>query len=459
MRHPTEHSFTHSEGIPLRSVIELCAENPYFAVFVTDARHYRCAVGASRSIVLHETADAFAKLEAFHRHATSTIAGYLGYDLKNDLHGLASANADALDMPVAAFFEPELWLEVDENQAKITGADEAAADAFAEKLGARLDALHNRPELFDVENGRTAAAPVTLEPRTQRRAYLEAARQLQAHIQRGDIYEVNYCIHFAGDTDDRMGKAPAFDPVSAFIDLQKRTEAPMSVFARMGPYHVLCASPERFLKSDGGTLLSQPIKGTARRSDDPVTDTILRENLRLDLKERSENVMIVDLVRNDLSRVAQRGSVQVDELFGVYSFKTVHHMISSITARLTDELSPWDAVKACFPPGSMTGAPKISAMKLIEDHENFRRGPYAGGFGWMDAPGSGLTNETSFDFNVMIRTLLFNSDKQLTSLSVGSALTAAADPEKEYEECLLKARALMEVLNPSLSDHGVESTL
>lgn len=445
MSSSTEQSIHRDAGFPLKRLAALCAKEQHFAMFVSSSGRYSCAIGARRHIALHDAAGAFAKLEAFQREASMRIAGYLGYDLKNDLEQLASANDDALDMPVAAFFEPQIWLEVDGDKARIRGMDARTVAHFAERLNTCLD----QPAAYDL---RPTAAPVHLHPRTDREAYLDAAQRLKAHIQRGDIYEVNYCIQFAG-------KAPQLDTVDAFMALQARTEAPMSVFARMGAYHVLCASPERFLKHQDGALLSQPIKGTARRSSDPVTDLALKEALRHDPKERSENVMIVDLVRNDLSRVAARNSVQVDELFGIESFKTVHHMVSSISARLDVQYSHWDAIKACFPMGSMTGAPKIRAMQLIESHENFRRGAYSGAFGWMDAPQSEGDNKSNFDFNVMIRTLLYNSDSGRATLSVGSALTSAADPEKEYEECLLKARVLMEVLNPSLADHGVEATL
>lgn len=434
-------------GFPLRAVCALCAEEDFFAVFVTDAGRYSCAIGSERHVLIPEAKGAFVKIEAFHAEADADISGYLGYDLKNDLEDLVSANEDPLEMPTAAFFEPKFWLEAEGNQAVISGKSDEATTAFAERLKA----------LPEERNGRSPVQTepdITLSPRTDRSAYLAGARNLMSHIQRGDIYEVNYCIQFTG-------AAPSFDPLSAFIALQERTEAPMSVFSRMGPYHILSASPERFLKKSGDTLCSQPIKGTARRSPDAAEDTALAEALRNDPKERSENVMITDLVRNDLSRVAERDSVKVKELFGIRSFKTVHHMVTTVTADLSPRCGPWDAVKACFPMGSMTGAPKISATELIDRSENFRRGAYSGAFGRIsprrDSPDRPA--DFDFDFNVMIRTLLYNSDKQLTALSVGSALTAAADPEKEYEECLLKARAIMEVLNPKLADRGVETPI
>lgn len=442
-----EKSIERPGGFPLRAVCALCAEEDFFAVFVTDRDRYSCAIGAERHILIPEAKGAFAKIEDFHAEADADMAGYLGYDLKNDLEDLTSANADALEMPAAAFFEPKFWLEVDGSQAVLSGKTDEATAAFAERLHALL-AVGRAESLMQAD------PEITLSPRTDRAGYLAGARNLMAHIQRGDIYEVNYCIRFAG-------AAPRFDPLSAFIDLQERTEAPMSVFSRMGPYHILSASPERFLKKSGNALCSQPIKGTARRSPDAAEDTALAEALQIDPKERSENVMITDLVRNDLSRVAERDSVKVKELFGIRSFKTVHHMVSTVTAGLDPARAPWDAVRACFPMGSMTGAPKISAMQLIDRSENFRRGAYSGAFGRVtplrDSPER--QGDFDFDFNVMIRTLLYNSEKELLSLSVGSALTAAADPEKEYEECLLKARAIMEVLNPKLADHGVEAPL
>jgi para-aminobenzoate synthetase component 1 len=193
------------------------------------------------------------------------------------------------------------------------------------------------------------------------------------------------------------------------------------------------------LKREGRRLISQPIKGTAKRYADLFLDEKSKAELKSDPKERSENVMIVDLVRNDLSRVAERGTVHVSELFGVHTFKTVHHLISTVEARLKKDLDSWDAIEASFPMGSMTGAPKISAMELIERYENFKRGAYSGAFGIMKPNGD-------FDFNVLIRTLLYNTKNKMLGFGVGSAITIKADPEKEYDECLLKAEALMRSL-------------
>jgi len=193
------------------------------------------------------------------------------------------------------------------------------------------------------------------------------------------------------------------------------------------------------LKKKGGNLLTQPIKGTARRSQDAEEDKNIAKDLATDPKEKSENVMIVDLVRNDLSRIAKKGSVNVEELCKVYTFKQVHQLVSSVTAEIADDIPPVEALRTSFPMGSMTGAPKISAMKIIEQLEESKRGLYSGAVGYFTPKGD-------FDFNVVIRSILYNSGNKYLSFSVGGAITAKSDPEKEYEECLLKAKAMREVL-------------
>jgi para-aminobenzoate synthetase component 1 len=186
-------------------------------------------------------------------------------------------------------------------------------------------------------------------------------------------------------------------------------------------------------------VVSQPIKGTAKRLIDPVADSAMVAQLRSDPKERSENIMITDLVRNDLSRIAEKGSVTVDELCKVYSFKQVHHMISTIRCKVAGDVSPVTILKNTFPMGSMTGAPKVAAMKIIEELEDAKRGLYSGAVGYF-------TPDSDFDFNVIIRSILYNADEEYVSFSVGGAITANSIIENEYEECLLKAKAMREVL-------------
>jgi para-aminobenzoate synthetase component 1 len=218
------------------------------------------------------------------------------------------------------------------------------------------------------------------------------------------------------------------------------TRAPFSSYLHFGHHAVLCGSPERFLKKSGELLLTQPIKDTAPRGKDPEEDERLKEALRIDPKERSENIMIVDLVRNDLSKIAERDSVKVEELCGIYTFETVHQMISTVTCQVNQEVTFTDIIRATFPMGSMTGAPKLKAMELIESNEDFKRGLYSGSIGYIDPNGD-------FDFNVVIRSLLYNREEKYLSCSVGSAITTKSDPEKEYEECYFKIQRILKGMN------------
>jgi len=252
------------------------------------------------------------------------------------------------------------------------------------------------------------------------------------HIHIGDMYEANFCMEFYAEN-------AVIDPQEKFRKLNEISQAPFSVFFKNHKHFLLSASPERYLKKVGETIISQPIKGTSKRAADPVEDEESKATLASDEKERAENIMITDLVRNDLSHTAQKGSVEVKELCGIYSFLQVHQMISTVVSKLDKQYSAVDVLKSTFPMGSMTGAPKISVMKIIENVEETKRGLYSGAVGYF-------TPESDFDFNVVIRSILYNQEKQYVSFSVGSAITSKSVPEKEYEECLLKARAMHEVL-------------
>ncbi|NND88585.1 MAG: anthranilate synthase component I family protein, partial [Flavobacteriaceae bacterium] len=214
---------------------------------------------------------------------------------------------------------------------------------------------------------------------------------------------------------------------------------PFATFLKLEQYFALSASPERYLKKEGKILITQPIKGTAKRYEDPEEDKRSAQRLLEDPKERSENIMIADLVRNDLSRIAAKGTVIVESLCELQTFQQVHQLVTTIRCELLEEVSPVMALKNTFPMGSMTGAPKISAMKIIERLEDSKRGLYSGAMGYF-------TPEGDFDFNVVIRSILYNKTKEYVSFSVGGAITANSSPENEYEECLLKAKAMREVL-------------
>ena len=409
----------------LQKIISTSEEYTWFALYLTDVDSFTFYAGGKKSVTIHATKGAFKALEDFQDKAKREVCGFLGYDLKNDLEKLTSKNSDCLDSPEASFFESDLKCEYKSGKLFCEAIDAEIGEEFVSRWESA------KP----VQSRQMAVHPLAS---TTEAEYLEAANSLKAHLQRGDIYEANYCIQFSAD-------CPDFNPYSVFYSLWRNTRAPFSVFAGLGDFFVLSGSPERYLKRTGAKLISQPIKGTAKRSTDPLLDDKAKSDLFYDPKEQSENVMIVDLVRNDLSRVAARGSVKVSELFGVYSFKTVHHLVSTVEAELKDGMNSWDAIKASFPMGSMTGAPKISAMKLIEDHENFKRGAYSGAFGIIHPSGD-------FDFNVLIRTLFYQNKTQKLAYGVGSAITIKANPLKEYHECFLKAEALMQSLGKTQNE-------
>jgi len=230
------------------------------------------------------------------------------------------------------------------------------------------------------------------------------------------------------------------NPISVFQKLNSLSPMPFASLYKLEHKYLICCSPERFLKKSGSRIISQPIKGTARRDVDPKKDEQIKEELQNSEKERAENMMIVDLVRNDLAHSSKPGTTKVEEFFGIYTYNQVHQMISTISSELKDGLAFTEAIKNAFPMGSMTGAPKIKAMELIETYEESRRGLFSGAVGY-------ITPEQDFDFNVVIRSVLYNAATKYLSFQTGSAITYDSVAEKEYEECLLKAKAILQVLN------------
>jgi para-aminobenzoate synthetase component 1 len=273
----------------------------------------------------------------------------------------------------------------------------------------------------------------SIQQRISKENYLTKVTEMLSHIHRGDIYEANFCMEF-------YAEEATIDTLAIYQKLNTISQPPFAVYFKNNHQYLLSASPERYLRKEGKKIISQPIKGTAKRSPDEVIDEKNKTDLAQNPKERSENVMIVDLVRNDLSHTATKGSVMVEELCKIYSFEQVHQMISTVVSTVEDSTSPADIVKTTFPMGSMTGAPKISAMKIIEDLEETKRGLYSGAVGYF-------TPDNDFDFNVVIRSILYNAQNKYLSFSVGSAITSQAEPEQEYEECLLKAKAMFKVLS------------
>lgn len=278
--------------------------------------------------------------------------------------------------------------------------------------------------------------PIKLNTLTNRVEYIKRVNDLKHHIHIGDIYEINFCVEFEA-------KDVELDPISVFLKLNELAKAPYAALAKLDDTYILSASPELFLKRKGESLITKPIKGTAKRSSDAHEDENLKQQLHLSLKERTENVMIVDVARNDLSILAQRATVTVPKLYNIETYQTVHQMVSSVQCKLKPDQTFEDIITATFPMPSMTGAPKIRAMQLIDEYEQFKRKEYSGALGYVDEKGD-------FTLSVLIRTIVYNSKTKRLSFAVGSAITHLCDPEKEYEECLLKAKALLKAINGSI---------
>jgi para-aminobenzoate synthetase component I len=368
--------------------------------------------------------NAFEDLHQYQSNTKDWIFGYLAYDVKNDMEDLHSKNFDALEFPDLYFFQPKKLFLLRGNELEIqylNMCDDEVEEDFEEI---------SLTQSF--ESTTCNLNPFSIEQRISKENYLLKVSKMLQYINRGDIYEANFCMEF-------FAKEAIISPVETYQKLNAISEPPFAVFFKNNDQYLLSASPERYIRKEGVKVISQPIKGTAARSEDVELDKQLKAELEVNPKERSENIMIVDLVRNDLAHTATKGSVQVEELCKIYSFKQVHQMISTIVSEVDFITSPIEILRTTFPMGSMTGAPKISAMKIIEELEETKRGLYSGTVGYFTPNGD-------FDFNVIIRSILYNSSNQYISFSVGSAITSQSIPENEYNECLLKAKAMFEVL-------------
>lgn len=367
--------------------------------------------------------NAFEDLKQYQQVTKDWLFGYLSFDLKNDVELLHSNNFDGLDFPDLYFFQPKKLFLLKGNQLEIQYLN--MCDDEVEVDFDEISKLES--QIFVTLN------PVEVQQRISKENYLHKVNKILEHIHRGDIYEANFCMEFF------IEKAN-INPLEKFLKLNEISKSPLAVYFKNNTQFLLSASPERYIKKEGDLIISQPIKGTAKRYQDQTEDEKSKSELASDPKERSENIMVSDLVRNDLSKTAQKGSVKVEELCGIYSFKQVHQMISTITSRLDSQYTGVDVIKTTFPMGSMTGTPKVSVLKIIEELEETKRGLYSGAVGYFTPNGD-------FDFNVVIRSILYNQEKKYASFSVGSAITSQSVPEKEYEECLLKAKAMREVLS------------
>lgn len=357
-------------------------------------------------------------LQQFIDSKPSWLLGHLNYDLKNEIESVTSSHIDRIQFPDFFFFEPEILIRFNE---EVLTIEAASPEKIYEDIISTTGS--------SVVNKRIPG----INGRVSKHEYISIIKQLQQHILRGDCYEINFCIEFYAEN-------VSVNPLTIYERLSETSPNPFSALYKLDDKYLLCASPERFIKKQGRNILSQPIKGTAKRVvGDRVEDLQNKDNLYHSQKDRSENVMVVDLVRNDLSKVCKEGTVNVDELYGIYSFPQVYQMISTISGELKDEISFTDIIKATFPMGSMTGAPKRNVLQLIERYEKTKRGIFSGALGYISPGGD-------FDFNVVIRSIMYNAPGKYISYQAGSGITFYSNPENEWEECLLKAEAISKVL-------------
>lgn len=416
---PDEHRIQKSQMLNWASRFNICVlldnhgyDSPH------QSKEWLLAVGATASYQPNhqQSLDTFLQL-----HEGKWVFGHISYEYGHELMGRKARIDDLIGFPVLQFFCPEIVIECSNKYLNIYSDTIPVSQV--------LEAIQSCEQQVPQHHTR-----VTLTPNISKQAYIEAIQALKGHISRGDCYEINYCQQFAATN-------ASIDPLHVYHQLSAVSPTPFAAFYRNEDKYLLCASPERFLKKTGETLISQPIKGTFKRNLQNATlDDMLKKALQNDPKERSENVMVVDLVRNDLSRVCLPGSVHVSELFGIYSFPQVHQMISTIEGSLKPGIHFSAILKALFPMGSMTGAPKESVMQLIDAYEPTPRGLYSGTIGY-------ITPNGDFDFNVVIRSIVYNATLQHISYHAGSGITYYCDAETEYQECLLKAKAMSVALS------------
>ena len=389
--------------------------------YESEYNSYECLAGVGAVKVFKKKAgNAFEGLKIFQQKNRDWLFGHLGYDLKNEMEGLTSNHFDGIGFDDMLFFVPEYVLTLSVDKVEIGTYGDDAIKVFDEI---------NAMDACDEEKGEIKK----VQQRITKEEYIHAVNKLRQHILRGDCYEINYCQEF-------FAEGCSISPVQVYKALGDVSPNPFSCFYKVDDKYLLCASPERYIKRKGDKIISQPIKGTSsRNTTDKKSDERNKTLLGESAKEKSENVMVVDLVRNDLSKLCKEGTVKVDELFGVYTYPQVHQMISTVSGELKENILLADIVRSTFPMGSMTGAPKRKVLQLIEQYEKTKRGLFSGAVGYVNPNGD-------FDFNVVIRSILYNSSTKYLSYQTGSGITFYSDAEKEYEECLLKAKAIEEVL-------------
>lgn len=381
-------------------------------------KRFECIAGYGeiKSITADCNTD-FRKVDAFKNESEDWIFGHLSYDLKNEIENFSSENPGLVEFPDFYFFVPEVIFILSCQSVSIGMMENGdSKKVFETILSIVPEQKHfSKPEF---------------KSRFSKNDYLETVKKLQQHILKGDCYEICFCQEFFAEDSQ-------IDPFTIYKKVDDISPNPFSAFYRYDEKFLICASPERFLKKTNRAIISQPIKGTSKRSTH--FDEIEKKSLQSNEKERAENIMIVDLVRNDLSKICEEGSVFVKEFLGIYSFPQVHQMISTIEGTLAENISFSDIFYATFPMGSMTGAPKRKVLELLEKYEKTKRGLFSGSVGYISPDGD-------FDFNVVIRSILYDDEKHYLSIPAGSAITWKSDAEKEFEECQLKIEGMKKVL-------------
>lgn len=394
-------------------------DNAYYS---NGSSKFDCLLAAGdKDSISFTGSNGFNLLQKFSDQHKDWLFGHFGYEALSEINIDPVLLHNEVDFGNGFFFVPQIVVQFKEGLLFIETDEENPSDIFHQIENE--SAFINQPQksVVNFTNGITAES------------YKERLTAIKKHILRGDCYELNFCqSFFANDV--------CIDPLFFYSRLAEISPNPFGAFYKLKDKYCLCASPERFLKKQGEDIISQPIKGTSKRDlSDLNIDEANRQYLQNSSKEKIENVMVVDLVRNDLSRICREGTVHVKELFGIYSFPQVHQMISTVAGKLQYGIQWTDAIKACFPMGSMTGAPKIRVMELINEYEETPRGLFSGSIGYVDP-------SSDFDFNVVIRSLMYDDTKKLITFKAGGGITFNSDIEEEYKESLLKAGAIISLL-------------
>lgn len=374
-------------------------------------------------------------------------AGFIAYDYGRRLERLPAPAVDDLGVPDAMLGLYDWVIACDHHRDKAwlisTGAPEAEPAARAVRAKARADEVLVRlaRPAPSAPVPAAPAAPLLFRSNFDRAAYVEAIRACVEYVLAGDIFQANIAQRFLADL-------PAdFDPWAFYRRLRRRNAAPFGAYLAFGDLVVASSSPERFVSVTGDLVEARPIKGTTKRWADPHADGASSRVLLASEKDRAENVMIVDLLRNDISRVSRPGAVDVPTLCGLETYASVHHLVSVVTGRLREGLGVIDLLRASFPGGSITGAPKLRAMEIITELESHARGVYCGSIGWIGFSGDA-------DFNIAIRTATIARGKAV--FQAGGGITALSDPAAEYDETLTKARAVFEAFGGVLDETGAD---